>query len=657
MHEQSTEYRLAPLTLFSPSPTNPRTRVTAGEIAAMAESIAQHEVLQPVLARPKAAPREGEPPFELVAGYRRWRGCSLLAEAGRNPHGDAIPALIRTLTDAQVLAMQLVENIQREDLHPLDEAEHYRRMTADPAAPASVEDIAQVAKISESRVRERMSLLRLVPAAREAFLADKLSLKTALLVARMPEAHQAEATQHLSNWGGEPMPPKAAAAFIRERFMMQLVKAPFDAKDATLLPAAGACTECPKRTGANPQLFSDITDADTCTDTTCFAAKKAAQRARLVDELRVTGYTVVEGEQAREACTADGRSLKPGYFALDGQVPHVLGDSKLKVTEVMQRASAPNAATLAIDHPASSGVVFAVPAHELEKALRKIKAHRQQLDKAAERASSSKPTPPKAALDSSGGTGAPGVQAEDSKAPAGDEAPADEHEALVQQLLAFKPPATSGGKYGRHTPKEYQALQEARAVGILAAAEAAKRMQADGAEGLPAHRMAHMLLVQLWWGDAHITLEEAARLCRIEPPPGKHSMERDLEWMWGLPDAEAERLAVVLLALQDDDGKTPIRHFTEAVCTGLGIPMAPLKAAAEASVREHLQLGALANGEPAKSPKAKKPPAPKVLPRYRNAATGETWSGRGLQPKWLKVALENGAKLADFDIGQQGAKA
>ncbi len=663
MHEQSTQYRLAPLTLFSPSPTNPRRRIAQAQIEAMAESIAEHEVMQPVLARPKAAPREGEPPFELVAGHRRWEACSKLAVAGRSPHGDSIPALIRTLTDAQVLAMQLVENIHREDLHPLDEAEHYRRMREDAAAPASVEDIARMAKISDTRVYERLSLLQLVPAAREAFLAEKLSLKTALLVARMPAAHQAEATQHLANWGGEPMPPKAAGAFIRERFMLQLAKAPFDPKDAALLPTAGACGECPKRTGANPQLFGDISDADTCTDPTCFTAKKAAQRARLVDEVRVSGYTVLEGEQAREACTPDGRALKPGMHALDAQVPHALGDTQLKVAEVMQRASAPNQATRAIDHPGNPALVFAVPTGELEKALRKIKAHRQQLDKAAERVSSGsspKPTPPQAAQASLGERGSQQAAAGEAAAGVPDATQAaSQREALVAELLAFKPPATVAGKYGRFSAAEYQRSQEARALGILAAVAALDAMDADGAQGLPEHRLANMLCVLLWWGDGYLTLEEAARLLGLEPPAKNSSMESQLEWLWTLPDAQAERMAMVLLAAQEHDGKSVLQHFAPAVCQGLHVDIDKLRDAAWRFVCEQLQLGALANGKPvggktARKPAGKKPPAKKAPVKYRNAATGETWSGRGLQPKWLKAALEQGRTLAEF-AAQPGA--
>jgi ParB/RepB/Spo0J family partition protein len=656
---------LMPLNLFSPSPTNPRTRMSDAELEHLAESIEVHQVMQPILARPKPNALDGEPPFEIVAGHRRWRACRRLAAAGRNPHGDSIPALRRELSDAQVLAMQLVENIQREDLHPLDEAEHYRRMREDPASPASVEDIAGVGKVSESRVYERLSLLHLVPAARDAFLAEKLSLKTALQVARLPAAHQAEATQHLSDWGGEPMTPKAAAKFIHDRFMLRLAQAPFDVADADLLPEAGACGACPKRTGANPQLFGDITDSDTCTDTTCFAAKKAAQRARLVDQHRVSGYTVLQGDAAREACTLDGRSLKPGLVSVEANVPYALGDASLKVADVLQRAGAPNEDTRVIDHPSNPVLLQAVSTARLEGALRRIKAHRSQLDKAAEKEAKAKAPPPAPAA---ARQAEPGTSSAD-EGPAGDAPEADTHEALVRELLAFTPPATSGGKYGHRTASEYAADKRRRAVGIIAAAEVSQAMLKDEAEGLPEHRLAHMLLVLLWWSECYLSLAEACKLCGLVLPAAhkgpSSAVERDLDWLWSLPDAEAERLAMVLLAAQQHDGKSALQHFAPAVCEGMNIPLAPIEVTAEASVKEHMLLGAVAEGTPtskgSKTPKAGKSPADqkatatKLLPKYRDAKTGETWSGRGLMPKWLKVRMEAGEKLADFLIGTGAA--
>ena len=649
----TTSFALRPLTLFSPSPTNPRQRMSAAEIDSLAESIAEHEVLQPMLARPKPNALPGEPPFEIVAGHRRWSACSKLAAAGRNPHGDSMPSLIRALTDAQVLAMQLVENIQREDLHPLEEAEHYRRMREDATAPASVEDIARVGKVSISRVYERLSLLQLVPAAREAFSADKLSLKTALQVARLPAAHQAEVTTHLADWGGEPMAPKAASAFIRDRYMLRLAQAPFDVADATLLPDAGACGACPKRTGANPQLFGDITDADTCTDTTCFASKKAAQRTRMVDELRVSGYTVLDGDKAREACTPDGRALAPGLHALDAQVPHALGDAALKIVDVLTRANAPNEHTRVIDHPSSPLITYGVPTAELEQHLRKIKAHRTQLDKAAGKNKAAAPAPAPAspaAVQAAAPAPQPGPTSPTSQWAA---EPVDAaHDAMVRTLIDFTPAVLSGGLYhGRLTPDGYAREQTHRVNGILSAAEVVRVMQRDEGEGLPPFKLAQMLCVLLWWGESYLKLGEVAALCGLTAPNKRgqlrwNNSEEETQWLWDLTTAQAEVLAMAWLASQEANDSTPVlNRFAEAICLGLDIAPGPIHAKATAYVRERLHLGAMQQGEPADGkPKSKKAASVK----YRCPQTGNTWSGRGLMPKWLRANMEQGRQLAEF---------
>lgn len=662
MQAHTTADLLTPLSLLSPSPTNPRTRMSEAEIVSLAESIAAHGVMQPVLARRLPAAADGAPPLEIVAGHRRWRACNRLAAEGRNPHGDSVPTLVHELTDAQVLAMQLVENIQREDLHPLDEAEHYRRMREDPAAPASVEAIAQAGKVSPSRVYERLSLLQLVPAAREAFLADKLSLKTALQVARMPAALQAEATQHLSDWGGEPMAPKAAAAFIRDRYMLRLAQAPFKTDDATLLPDAGACGTCPKRTGSNPQLFGDITDADTCTDPQCFAAKKDAQRTRLVDELGITGYTVLRGDQARDACTPDGRDLKPGRHLLEQQVPYSLGDPTLKIVDVLTQAKTPNSHVQVIDHPGNPVLVYSVYTAELETSLRKIKAHRQQLDKAtAKTATASSASAPASAPAAKSVAAAPAAASgADDGAPGADasEAGVDaERKAFLAKILEFTPPPTVAGRYGHQTAHEYERTQADRAEGILAAAKVATHVGKDGAEGLPSFRMAHMICALLWWGESYLSFSEATQLAGVDWPQQRKdgsswpttSRDDELQLLWDLPDDQAERLALTLLASQEHDGSSPLRYFAGSVCQGLGIDFSAIENEALQLVRERMQLGVVESGEPTKAKRAGKP----VAVRYRCPDTGSSWTGRGLMPVWLKRKLEQGHSITEFELDKQ----
>lgn len=609
----TTQDLLIPLTHLAPSATNPRTRMSQLELTALAESIAQYGVIQPLVARPVPNHVPGTAPLEIVAGHRRWRACCRLTEAGRNPHGQHVPVLVHELDDARVLVMQLVENIQREDLHPLEEAEHYRRMRDDPTAPASVETIAHTGNVSPSRVYERLSLLALVPAAREAFTVEKLSLKTALLVARMPAALQAEAAEHLGNWGGEPMAPKAAAAFLRDRYMLRLALAPFEVGAEDLLPEAGSCTACPKRTGSNPQLFGDISDADTCTDPGCFAQKKAAQRARLVDELRTTGFTVVQGEATRSVCNTNGR-LKPGYFALEQMVPTNLGDPTLKIVDVLQRAQAANADTLAVDHSANPVVLYAITTEALENALRKIKAHRAQLDRAAAaKAGKAKPQGEESEPTTAGEQTEAAVATHtttrtttkvlteeewpfpgSSGSPGAPEARAELDTDLVDQLLAFKPPATVAGRYNGHTPGQYADQQQRRARGILAAARVGHTMATDGADGLPAG-ISQMIVVGHLHADLYLQVEDIAKLCSV-PPPDSPVLRDRLQWAQALPEESAARVAMVMLACCETDGADGFQTFAQTAAEVLGIDISDVDALALDAVNRHLQLGALSSG-------------------------------------------------------------
>jgi ParB family chromosome partitioning protein len=104
------ELRQLPIELIQPNPKQPRRRFEEEPLQALADSLRERGVLQPVLVRPVEGGR-----FELVAGERRWRAAQL-AEL------DTVPALVRAREDAQALEVALIENMAREDLNPMEEA-------------------------------------------------------------------------------------------------------------------------------------------------------------------------------------------------------------------------------------------------------------------------------------------------------------------------------------------------------------------------------------------------------------------------------------------------------------------------------------------------------------------------------------------------------
>lgn len=104
-----------PINLIRPNPFQPRQQFSDEELEDLAMSIKMHGLLQPILVRPK---EEG---YELVAGERRWRAAQM---AGLTE----IPAIVRTCSDDELLALALIENLQREDLNPLEEAKAYKTL-------------------------------------------------------------------------------------------------------------------------------------------------------------------------------------------------------------------------------------------------------------------------------------------------------------------------------------------------------------------------------------------------------------------------------------------------------------------------------------------------------------------------------------------------
>ena len=106
------------ISLIHPNPDQPRRHFPQDELDSLAASIVDKGVLQPILVRP-IAETDGE--YQIVAGERRWR-------AAQQAHLHTIPALVRELNDLDVMEIALIENLQRADLNPLEEARAYQAM-------------------------------------------------------------------------------------------------------------------------------------------------------------------------------------------------------------------------------------------------------------------------------------------------------------------------------------------------------------------------------------------------------------------------------------------------------------------------------------------------------------------------------------------------
>ncbi len=285
---QEHEYRYLRLEDIQSSATNPRRTFDAERMKELTASVAHHGILQPVLVR--QLDHQG---WELVAGERRLRA----AKAAKLTE---IPVVVRKLTDTQALEIQVVENLQRDDLHPLEEAEGYQLLVK--RHGLHVGYLAGKVGKSKTYIYARLKLLELPPAARRAFVAGDLSASVALLIARIPDRKLASQAceQVLAGWGDGAMSYREASDHIRGEFMLRLKGAPFPTDDATLVPAAGSCAKCPKRTGNQPELFDDVKSADVCTDPPCFARKRDAAWVRRKAEAKASGARVLGDDEAKK---------------------------------------------------------------------------------------------------------------------------------------------------------------------------------------------------------------------------------------------------------------------------------------------------------------------------------------------------------------------
>ncbi len=151
-----------PIEFIQPGKYQPRTYFAEESIAELSDSIKAQGVIQPIVLRPI-----GDDRYEIIAGERRWRAAQL---AGI----EKIPAVIRTVDDESALAMSLIENIQREDLNPLEEATALQRLIDD--FQFTHQEVADAVGKSRSAVTNTLRLTQLAPPVAEMLVAGDLEM-------------------------------------------------------------------------------------------------------------------------------------------------------------------------------------------------------------------------------------------------------------------------------------------------------------------------------------------------------------------------------------------------------------------------------------------------------------------------------------------------
>ncbi|MBS1792092.1 MAG: ParB/RepB/Spo0J family partition protein [Acidobacteria bacterium] len=273
--------QMIPLSSIELLPGNPRQSGDPKKFAELVSSIKQSGVLQPILVREIKPENSGKAKFQLIAGERRVRASEKLGLK-------EIPAQVKTMTDAEALGARLIENLQREDIHPLDEAEGFLRFKEE--MKLDIRSIANRVGKDARYIARRLALTNLIAEAKEDFRKERLTLGHTLELSRLAPEIQAEALA--ACYESKPVPKKQGEEYIykpdktrpaksvqylqgwlSQNVHLNLQKAPFKLDDQRLREDGLICHNCPQRSGHDKLLFADIKSSDTCLNPLCFQGK------------------------------------------------------------------------------------------------------------------------------------------------------------------------------------------------------------------------------------------------------------------------------------------------------------------------------------------------------------------------------------------------
>lgn len=589
------------------SPFNPRK--TFKGLAELAASIqAEGRIHEPLLVRPRIGPLFGVDPaaaagYEIVFGHRRYRAAPLAGLA-------TVPCMVRAMTDAQARSAQAAENLQREAIEAFEEAEGYQAMMADDKLSAEAV-AAQVGK-SVSHVYARLKLLQAVPQVRKACEQGELGAEVALLVARLrtPKLQEKALARikacHIDMADGGQRSFRHIRAELAEHFTLKLKKSIFDREDDTLLPVAGVCSACPKRSGNAPEYTDLATETvgryvhqhssvqrgqpDLCTDPDCWAAKKDAHLKREAGKLQAAGHQVVQGNAARQAVGADGK-VKGAFVAL----------ADVKAMLKGKKTDAPVPQVVTIQNPRDGKPVKAVRLADLQAA---------------------------------------GLASADKRP---DDAAARKAKEEAQRAKIMRKVADVS----------------AQRMGLL---RHVREVAAGRELGVFELRMAVAAALQcVGWDDRH-TLQSL-----YPPPPRQDALQHLRQQIDGMEVPALTRLLLDCLLVDNVrcEHAHQMRHEpgpllalaahygvdAQAVMQASALPPEPPTPPTPKATSTPSTAGASAKRRGA-APAKKSPPRAAVA--YRCPDTGMTWSGRGLKPAWLRAALAQGKTLDSLRAAPAG---
>ncbi|WP_428247257.1 ParB/RepB/Spo0J family partition protein [Ferrovibrio sp.] len=225
--EQDPAVSLVPLALLRASLLNPRKTFDPAALEELADSIAAQGLLQNLVVR-----QAGEGAYEIVAGERRFRALEILVRRGTIAADYLVPVRIVTVDDGQHLAMALIENLQRRDMDPIDEANGFLQLQQlDPKA-WSAKKIGAALGFSDRYVQQRIALVTKLPEeARQALAENKITVSQARVILQAPEGNKGDVLSRALREGGATV---AELVGVASDDMVPVAYAIFDTRDCGL---------------------------------------------------------------------------------------------------------------------------------------------------------------------------------------------------------------------------------------------------------------------------------------------------------------------------------------------------------------------------------------------------------------------------------------
>ena len=186
--ESAEGLRFLPIQAMQPGKYQPRTGMDPAKLTELAESIKAQGLIQPIVVREIGTGKDGQPRYEIIAGERRWRAAT---QAGLTD----VPVVLREVDDRAVIAMALIENIQREDLNPLEEAQGLQRLTGE--FGLTHEQAAQAVGRSRSAASNLLRLLNLAAPVQQMLMAGDIDMGHARALLALEPAQQVMSAQEI----------------------------------------------------------------------------------------------------------------------------------------------------------------------------------------------------------------------------------------------------------------------------------------------------------------------------------------------------------------------------------------------------------------------------------------------------------------------------